>query len=208
MPHKTVRIIGPTFGLESVFPEYGYTPITDDDQREKPEGVYDFICWTGGVDISPDLYGAPKHSRTQFPNLQRDKREIEFWQRNRGAKKLGICRGAQLLHVLNGGVLFQHVDNHNSGPHLVNDYRDRTVKVCSVHHQMMLPTKEGRLIAWASNVSTHRALDNERHENGPTTLEPEVIFYEQDKALCFQAHPEFGPQSCTDYFFQLIEELY
>ena len=203
--NKTVYIIGPTFGFDKVVPSYGYTPYTDSSINFLTKEP-DFVAWMGGVDISPDIYGEDMHQNTQSPNKQRDAREIELWHKYKHLPKWGICRGAQLLNCLNGGKLYQDVDNHAGRNHVVSDYKGRNVVVCSVHHQMMIPPSEGKILAWSHGVSTYRDRYNEG-DAGPAK-EPEVVFFPEDKALCFQAHPEFGPSSCTDYFFQLVKELY
>ncbi len=203
--NRSVYVIGPTFGFDRVLPKYGYTAYTDTTIANL-SGDPDFVAFMGGVDVAPDVYGASYHPATQHPNHARDAREISLWKKYAHLPKWGICRGAQLLNVLNGGGMYQHVNNHNGANHLVRDYKNREVVVCSVHHQMMLPSINSKLIAWSEGVSTRREIAEELF-TGPT-IEPEVLFISQDKALCFQAHPEFGPKSCTDYFFQLVEELY
>lgn len=205
---QTVYIIGPTFGLERVFPKYGYVPYTEDNITSL-NGEPDFVCWTGGTDISPRLYGEEPLAVTQRPNLSRDEREVLLWKKYKDARKLGVCRGAQLLNVLNGGKLYQHVNNHSGSNHTIHDYKGRDTVVCSVHHQMMIPPTSGnfQLLSWSSGVSSYR-LDGTGKKHEDNVVEPEVLFFPEDKALCFQAHPEFGPDSCTDYFFQLIKEVY
>jgi GMP synthase-like glutamine amidotransferase len=197
-----VYVVGPTFGLDGVFPEYGFTPWTEANIADCPK--VDILCLTGGADISPELYGQNRIKGT-YTNDDRDKREVEIYHRYKDLPKLGICRGAQLLNVLNGGSMYQHVDRH-SGSHMVETKSGRKVLLCSVHHQLMIPNpKVAEVIAWNTN-STRRWNDNGDFERKPDEIDPEVIWIEQDKALCFQAHPEFGPQSCTDYFFELVEE--
>lgn len=205
---NSVYIIGPTFGLERVFPKYGYTPFTDRD-IDKLSGEPEYVVFTGGTDISPSLYGEAPMRYTQMPAESRDKREVALYHKYKDKKKLGICRGAQLLNVLNGGSLWQHVDNHTGANHFVDDYKGRKVVVCSVHHQMMRLPKNTpvQLLSWSTNVSSQR-LSAGAEDYSSDFIEPEVVFFPEDKALCFQAHPEFGPDSCTDYFFTLMKEVY
>jgi putative glutamine amidotransferase len=74
------------------------------------------------TDVHPRTYGAPRDSRTVQPDLARDERDL-IALRHALASDLpvvGVCRGAQLLSVLFGGDLAQHVDGHaGDRPHAV-----------------------------------------------------------------------------------------
>lgn len=202
---KSIYIIGPTFGLDEheFFPSHGYTVYTDKTIDQVKD--VDYVCWTGGSDISPELY-----NQKQIPGTycvpSRDRKEVALWHKYRSKPKFGVCRGAQLLNVLNGGSMYQHVNNH-SGPHEVQTDEGKNVIVCSVHHQLMIPPVTAKLIAWNTN-STYRVNDNGQFPRLEDEVDPEVIYIPEDKALCFQAHPEFGPESCTKYFFQLAERFF
>lgn len=200
---KLVYVVGPTFGITSVFPKYGYDTVTDNTVQGREKEV-SIVCFMGGVDINPWLYGQAKIPQTQTPNNGRDMQEIATYHKYKHLPKLGICRGAQLLCVLNGGSLYQHVDGHAYGNHAVKDLKGRSTIVCSVHHQMMRPGPGSVLVAWAESVSRTRFDADGSHESNG--IDPEVVYIPDDKALLFQGHPEFGPQSCTDYFFELVKE--
>lgn len=202
LKYPNVYVVGPTFGLDKVFPRYGYTAWTEYNVNEAP--VIDMVCWTGGSDISPALYNQ-KNVRS-YPNKERDEREVAIWNKYRDKPKLGVCRGAQLLNVLNGGSMYQDCDRHGGGEHEVYTVDKEQVIVCSIHHQLMIPEPtKSKLIAWTER-STYRENDNGKFPRLPDEVDPEVLYYKEDNALCFQAHPEFGPKTCTDYFFKLIEE--
>lgn len=71
----------------------------------------DGLILTGGVDVQPELYGAPRHPRTDAARPERDQWELELF---RGAEErrmpvLAICRGLQLVNVARGGTLHQHL---------------------------------------------------------------------------------------------------
>lgn len=200
---ETVYIVGPTFGLEHVFPDYGYKPLTDG-TLPYHEGDIDIICFTGGSDINPRLYHQNPLPSTHYSN-SRDIKEIAAYQKYKSIPKLGICRGAQLINVLNGGSLWQNVDHHIGADHTLQDIKGRNPVVCSIHHQMMRRTNEALLVAW-TKLSTFREDETGRHPRKSDDIDAEVLFYPKDKALLFQSHPEFGPKSCTDYFFTLVEE--
>lgn len=206
--NKKVFIVGPTFGVQQEFREYGYDVFFDRDYSADPKRVLeetDFICFMGGTDISPKLYGQQRLSITQNPDTRRDTHEIALYHLFKEKNKLGICRGAQLLNVLQGGSMFQHVDKHCDGNHLVVDNSGSYHQVCSVHHQLIKPSAGAELVSWAVE-STYRIDDAGEYPSDG--VDPEVLFHEKDKALMFQAHPEFGPPNCTNYFFNLIEQRF
>jgi gamma-glutamyl-gamma-aminobutyrate hydrolase PuuD len=74
----------------------------------------DLIQFTGGADVSPMLYGEPKHPRT-YCDPNRDQHEANIFWNNIDKPKAGICRGGQFLNVMSGGSMWQDVDNHAIG---------------------------------------------------------------------------------------------
>ncbi|HEY4004735.1 MAG TPA: gamma-glutamyl-gamma-aminobutyrate hydrolase family protein [Pseudonocardia sp.] len=74
----------------------------------------DGLLLTGGPDIDPGRYGAPREPLTQPPQLARDATEFAALAaaQERGIPVLAICRGIQLLAAARGGTLFQHLPTH------------------------------------------------------------------------------------------------
>ncbi len=75
----------------------------------------DGLLLTGGADVAPGRYGHPvRGSEDMEP--QRDALEGEAFAaaRARGVPILGVCRGLQMLNVLMGGTLVQHLEGHGS----------------------------------------------------------------------------------------------
>lgn len=62
----------------------------------------DLVVFTGGEDVSPDMYGEP-HNPTTGCNLQRDRYEqLEFNEAlQRKIPMIGICRGLTCRATLN-----------------------------------------------------------------------------------------------------------
>jgi len=134
------------------------------------------VLLTGGPDLDPELYGAPRH-----PQLGPTDRAIDAFElalcRNadeRGIPILGICRGAQLLNVARHGSLHQHIPEISSGAieHRQIDPGDRAthevlvapdsglaqttgggpVQVNSFHHQAIERLgNDLRAVAWAQD---------------------------------------------------------
>ena len=118
---------------------------------EKPA----LILW-GGTDISPRYYQQLPGKHTQHANHKRDARE--FAQATKaiyeGQAIVGICRGAQLLCVLNGGSLYQHSEPTKQDHPIVcltakPPYIEKTYyNVSASHHQIMRPEGNYQVLGW------------------------------------------------------------
>ena len=73
--------------------------------------VLDGVVFSGGIDIDPDTYGADRHEKTDPAQAHRDAGEMALLRRalERDVPTLAICRGFQLLNVVRGGDLVQHL---------------------------------------------------------------------------------------------------
>jgi gamma-glutamyl-gamma-aminobutyrate hydrolase PuuD len=160
----------------------------------------DLVCFTGGADVTPSMYGEKSHRRT-YSDRNRDTYEAELYSKllDLGIPCVGICRGGQFLNVMNGGKMHQHVEGHATGNnHILTDLDTlEEVMVSSTHHQMMIPEKDATIIGVARICEWVQPQDD-----------IEVVFYPRTDALCFQPHPEFfnKEHECVKYFFKLIFE--
>lgn len=171
----------------------------------------DIVVFTGGSDVSPSVYNSPKHPTTSS-HIQRDHHCMDLYARAqvRKAACIGICRGAQFLNVMNGGLLYQDVNKHGGTHSLIDHRTGNEYRVSSTHHQMMLPSTSvpNEIVA----IATHRGDRTYWCPEEETWIEEineygyEVVWYPPTKSLCFQPHPEYhGFKECTDYFFELVE---
>ena len=150
------------------------------------------IFW-GGEDVSPIFYGKQTSSFCGRINKQRDINEITLAKEliTQGIPLIGICRGAQLLNVVNRGTLLQHIENHAiHGMHTISTYDNQTKLTTSTHHQMMVPTEEAEILAW-DNTPTMGIKDPGKDNLEPIDKVYEVIFYPKTKCFCIQGHPEW-----------------
>lgn len=80
------------------------------DGAEETLEALDGLVLSGGADVDPALYAAEAHPATSSQPL-RDEAEVALLARALELRLpvLAICRGMQLLNVLRGGSLHQHV---------------------------------------------------------------------------------------------------
>lgn len=71
----------------------------------------DGLLMTGGQDVSPALFNERRHPRCGAACEARDIMETVLYKRSVSEDKpvLGICRGIQLINVIEGGTLYQHI---------------------------------------------------------------------------------------------------
>ena len=103
----------PLYYVESVHQAGGralLVPPSDDAVQETLD-VLDGIVFSGGIDIDPAVYGAERHPATDPAQAHRDAGELALLSAalERDIPTLAICRGFQLLNVLRGGDLVQHL---------------------------------------------------------------------------------------------------
>jgi putative glutamine amidotransferase len=82
---------------------------------------WDGLVLSGGGDLDPRLYGEKPHAKVYGVSETRDLTEMIAldYAADSGITVLGICRGAQMIAVHNGGRLKQHVPGHRGMDHLV-----------------------------------------------------------------------------------------
>jgi gamma-glutamyl-gamma-aminobutyrate hydrolase PuuD len=166
---------------------------------DKPEEA-EYICFPGGQDISTELYGE-ENTHSQDPYARLDNYEVEMFHKFPEKKKLGICRGAQLLNVLSGGKLWQDCDNHESDHYIKDHLHGVRLKATSLHHQMMRIGEHGILLATADEATIVQGGGEKIVKKYKHFDDVEACWYPHTKSLCFQPHPELGH---PEYFFNLI----
>ena len=85
----------------------------DNDAVEETLEALDGLLVTGGIDVDPALYGGDEHPEMPGIRPERDQAELALLEGalSRDMPVLAICRGSQLLNVLRGGDLVQHLSD-------------------------------------------------------------------------------------------------
>jgi putative glutamine amidotransferase len=70
------------------------------------------LLLTGGNDVDPALYGEARHPATEDSDPERDQVEIRLLKQalTLDLPVLAICRGLQIMNVMHGGTLTQHLE--------------------------------------------------------------------------------------------------
>lgn len=175
----------------------GYASWMDGDTTPHMEEA-DLVVGTGGEDWCPARYLEPAHPATYF-NQERDSREwVAFHKALRLDKPIvGICRSAQGVCVLAGGILVQDQRNP-SFIHPVQTSDGQTLDISSTHHQAAhpwnLPAADFKLLAWTKGLCGHHegGRREELVDGHPLAKgrECEVVYYSRIRALGIQGHPE------------------
>lgn len=181
----------------------------------------DVVVFIGGVDVDPALYGERPISFTQIPSPSRDQLEKQVYDKcvEMGKPMFGICRGAQFLHVMNKGSLWQHVENHAGPDHYIYDVDDDClVMATSLHHQMLAINDRIDVVAVCKDQVSKRFysadmkldLENEG-SNANVEIEIEAGIYWDTRCFFVQGHPEIGslPYAtwCMEKFWDFCEAL-
>jgi len=156
----------------------------DDNAVEETVDAIDGLILSGGTDLDPTLYGAERHPETTVVQRSRDEAELALLRAalDRELPVLAICRGMQVLNVLDGGELHQHMpelvghEGHRETPGVFSEHDVRldpgskvgalmgpTAPVKSHHHQGLSTVGEGLdVTGWAEDGSVE-AIEDRSH---------------------------------------------
>ena len=168
-----------------------FAAMTEPDDMVKGDCL---VVW-GGADIHPSLYNKGRSSRSHAGDRPTYRDNIEWGLMKRAVELevpiIGVCRGAQMLCALAGGILAQHIDNH-LGNHPVLTSDGSIIRVNSIHHQMMIPDGTNHeLIAWTPERMSKNYHDDITLMQVDMQLgDPEFIYFNDVRGIAVQWHPE------------------
>jgi len=154
-------------------------PATEQIPADPLDG-FDGLLLTGGGDLAPQMYGQDPDEKVYGVSIIRDRFEaaLVVEAEGRGIPILAICRGLQLINVLRGGSLIQHVDGHwqtrpsdesehdvsiEPGSQLASIVGRTTMEVNSYHHQAVSVLGEGLRVTARSGDVVEAFEDPERN---------------------------------------------
>ena len=171
----------------------------------------DGVLLIGGKDYQPSEYGCKPHPET-FLGRIRPHFDIAFAQAvmRRNMPVLGICAGCQLLNIVTGGKLIQHLDNadeaHRGGKfhsakiccngffaNIIGRSAGEEFNVNSFHHQAVDPDNLGN-----NMIISAQAFDN--------TVEAIELNTPDRMVLGVQFHPERMDDLAPEFFGRLCTE--
>ncbi len=170
----------------------------------------DFVIFGGGSDVTPQLYGQTVIHEKTHTWLKRDLADLDLYQRclEEGIPMVGICRGAQFGHVMNGGTLYQHVNNHVGDHAMFLPKENRIIpRISSSHHQMCKRNADMDIIGTTPGKSDIRYNTATLMESGKNN-DIEAFFYSETCFFGVQGHPEYrGYSQYAAWFIKMIDEL-
>ncbi|MBI2758188.1 MAG: gamma-glutamyl-gamma-aminobutyrate hydrolase family protein [Chloroflexi bacterium] len=176
----------------------------------------DGLLFSGGGDISLDLFAGDAHPRIDEVDPLRDAVEMNLIRAAASGGKpfLGICRGCQLVNVGLGGTLYTHLPDQfpgaldhsypgnmrtvlvhevkiEEGTHIAEILGEPIVKVNSLHHQGL------KDIASSLRVTGH----------APDGLVEAIELTDHPFGIAVQWHPEWltDQQSTRNLFRKFVE---
>jgi len=202
---KVMVVGGMDLSIQRMFFSHGWD-VTFDELDSK----VNLIQFTGGADVDPSYYGEQKHAATHS-NPNRDAREANLFQEFKGKIPMsGICRGGQFLNVMNGGKMWQHVNNHAiGGTHEALDLTtNQSIPVTSTHHQMIIPSDSAIILMVAREATTKQGYSKQLL--GMKEADIESVFYPSTNSLCYQPHPEYTEPEhpCQVTYFNYLETFF
>jgi len=191
-------------------------------EKNNSEDIYqcDGFILTGGIDVHPSFYNGKKNYDNVPSSFQQDRDHFEekiyHYSQSNKIPLMGICRGMQLINVLQGGKLIQDLDNGNERHKKEESDKEHSIvaernsllyniagspsgRVNSAHHQAVDPNAIGdNLVANAYDDDDEQIIEGLEFKN------------KTGKAfmLCVQWHPERMKNKEENPFSQNLKDQF
>lgn len=202
MPDRRIYVVGG---------DVGYANWLNGELVRRPEDA-NLCVLTGGEDCDPEIYGKKAHPTTAF-NRRRDDFEIAVFKRIQelGLPTIGVCRGAQEICSLAGGILVQ--DSSHPYIHMIKTSDGDLLQCNSSHHQMQYPydlaPEKYKLLAWAVDKNENDLSPYKWGESYKDSLmgsrDAEICFYPEIRGLAIQPHPEWLFPSRDEWHAKFVD---
>lgn len=128
-----------------------------EDAIDETLDALDGLVFSGGADLDPAGYGAEPHPETNGIRPDRDRAELALMEAAlaRDMPILAVCRGMEIMNILRGGDLVQHL------PEVVGDERHKYTPGVFADHDVSV-AEESRL----AHVLGDRAPVKSHHHQG------------------------------------------
>lgn len=180
------------------------------------------LVLTGGPDVHPSRYGKESELARCYTEEERDELEFALYNRAKELKMpvLGVCRGAQLINVAEGGTLVidipddtktpqeharkndtdaEHTLNVLAGSIITKITGDTEGDINSAHHQAVEKAGEGLYISAVSGDGVNEAIEWRDPSGKPFLLgvqwHPERMNYANPFSINIARHFLFEAES-------------
>jgi putative glutamine amidotransferase len=177
--------------------------------------LIDGLIVTGGAfDVDPSLFGANSRHPSVATKDQRTEFELSITKEalRRDMAVFGICGGQQLLHVVLGGALIQHIPDEvpNALPHEQPNPRDQAGHDVTVKDGTLLRRIVG-VERLAVNSAHHQAAKDEPNGVVVNAMAPDGVIEGIEapgRRFCLgvQWHPEFAISEGDERLFKAFVE--
>lgn len=177
VPRHYVEGIDATGGIPLLL-----SPLKSEDKLDTYLSLVDGLLLSGGADLDPVFYNQEPKSGMRRIDPEKDRLELKLGKSalERGIPILGICRGCQMLNVIGGGTLNQHIDGlkhwQNApeayptheieirrGTKLFQILQTERIRVNTFHHQSVKDVASGFVVSATSKDGVIEGLESTTH---------------------------------------------
>lgn len=167
---------------------------------EQSLNMCDGLLLTGGADVNPFLYNEERSKKLGNIKPERDlyEKELYYIAKEKKLPILGICRGMQIINVLEGGTLYQDLEYRENKQ---NNYIEHLQKDNKSHPAHYITLKKDSFLFNIFNLD--KIAVNSYHHQAIKDVAPNFIITaeslegiiegiedRENRIICVQWHPE------------------